>query len=365
MLLKRLFCLVTVTASIFLVAAAPVLTLNSIPNAKCIAPSSTLYEKQIYANGTIEAKVQREIYLDAPIIASEVHVEVGDYVTANQVIATVDRSASQSVLENSISSASVLDSLSSLPQGSTDELLSAFAALQGFDPSLASELAQTYGGLAEQIGAQQAGSNTYLYIPQEITAPMDGIITSVSLKSGVLSRSGTPLFVLEDKNSLIAMVSVSEAYSAEICEGDPVILEGPGFGGNVYAGVVEKIYPTARKASSLTSQENVVDVEITIENPDEYLKSGFSTRAKIITGSQREMLTIPYSSVLQDHQNQEYVYLIEGSRPVRRDIETGLELYEGVEVLQGLTEQDLILADASLGENAGHIRLQKGEYRAA
>ena len=89
-------------------------------------------------------------------------------------------------------------------------------------------------------------------------------------------------------------------------------------------------------------------------------------RAEITTGARRNMLTVPYEAVRQDERNVEYVYLAQGSRAVRRNIVTGVELLEGVEVKEGLAAGDLVIADAAkvAGEDA-LVHLQRSGEDAA
>lgn len=104
-------------------------------------------------------------------------------------------------------------------------------------------------------------------------------------------------------------------------------------------------------------------MEIAIDDPDNDLKAGFTARAEIVTDTRRTMLTVPYEAVRQDENNVEFtVYLAEGSRAVRRNIQTGVELLEGVEVTEGLGPADVLLADASAaGKEGALVNLQRGE----
>ena len=158
------------------------------------------------------------------------------------------------------------------------------------------------------------------------------------------------------------MVTVGESYISDVKVGDPAVITGTGFPGREYTGHVRKIAPVARKLTGGTAQETVVDVEIAIDDPDNDLKAGFTARAEIVTDTRRTMLTVPYEAVRQDENNVEYVYLAEGSRAVRRDIQTGVELLEGVEVTEGLGPADVLLADASAaGKEGALVTLQRGE----
>lgn len=358
---KRVIALLLATGAFGMVAAAPMITLRAIPTAACITPTRILYEKHINASGTIEAREIKEVYLETPVIAQAVNVSVGDYVHKDQVIAVIDTSLTKSVLEQSVPASDLLDSLPSAQEAS--ELLGLYSALE------ASGLTSGFGGisglgeLAEVFGSTdtKAGEpkNEYLYIPQVVTAPMSGVVTDLSIKSDVLSRTAKPIVTIADTGSFIAKVSVGESYVSDLRVGDPAVIEGSGFS-QKYEGHVSRVYPTARKTAGTTAQETVVDLEIAIDDPDDALKTGFTARAEITTGKQKEMLVVPYEAVLQDTDNVEYVYLVKGSRAVRRDIETGMELLEGVEVREGLTESDVILKNAADGLAGDRIQLKRG-----
>ena len=347
-----------------LTAAAPMLTLRAVPAVSCVRPSETLYEKQINVGGTIEARQTKEIYLETPVIASAVNVSVGDRVEKGQVLAVIDRELTKGVLERSVPAASLLEGLQVTPQDASD-LLGLYSALQssglaGGSPDALEELAKSVG-----LAAERAPVEDYLYIPDEVVAPMDGVVTGVDIKSDVLTRTASPLVTISDTASYVAMVQVGESYISDVRVGDGVVLKGTGFSDRAYQGHVSKVYPAARRVSG-TAQEAVVDVEIAIDDPDEGLKEGFTVRAEITTGARRNMLTVPYEAVRQDERNVEYVYLAQGSRAVRRNIVTGVELLEGVEVKEGLAAGDLVIADAAkvAGEDA-LVHLQRSGEDAA
>ena len=103
----------------------------------------------------------------------------------------------------------------------------------------------------------------------------------------------------------------------------------------------------------------MVDLELTINEPGQSLKAGFSARAEITTDHQREILTVPYEAIQQDEENVEYVYLAKGSQAVRCNIQTGLELLEGVEIVSGLGESDLVIMDAQAVQTGERITLKR------
>ncbi|MDL2247724.1 hypothetical protein LJC05_03225, partial [Bacteroides sp. OttesenSCG-928-J23] len=89
--------------------------------------------------------------------------------------------------------------------------------------------------------------------------------------------------------------------------------------------------------------ETVVDVEIEIENPDEHLRPGLSAKVEIRGGENYTLITVPYEAIRQDENNDEYVYVYENGKLRKVLVVTGQELTNEVEVLDGLTEESVVI----------------------
>lgn len=359
MAFKHIAALFLAVGSFGLTAAAPVAVMKYIPSVSCITPQPILYEKRINASGTIETRNKKEIYLETPVIADSVDVSVGDYVKKDQVLATINTQLTKSILKESVPSQDLMNLFSEdLQQASNlTNLYSAFqSSFLGADIGSLEELVSSAYGEIDEPEAP----NSYIYIPEIVKAPMDGVVTAVEIENDVLSRTAKPIITISDTNSYVAMVTVGESYSSDINVGDPAIITGTGFSNKQYEGHISKIFPVARKTTGVAIPETVVDVEICIDNPDKSLKAGFTARAEIITNIKRNMLTVPYEAIQQDDKNVEYVYIVHNSKAVRKDIETGLELLEGVEVTEGLKEDELLVSNASTIKTGIRVRLLRG-----
>jgi multidrug efflux pump subunit AcrA (membrane-fusion protein) len=192
-----------------------------------------------------------------------------------------------------------------------------------------------------------SGANLTANLPDEIVSSAQGTITDINLVEGVLSDYQNAVVTISKSEDLQAKISVNESNISKIKKGQKVILTGTGFSGSEYAGTVSKIYPTARKKQSGTTQETVVDVLVNIKNVNESIKSGFSVKAKIETQGDKKVNIIPYDSVSQDESGTEFVYVYARGKVQKRVIKTGLELSEGVEVTEGITPNDLLVYSAS------------------
>lgn len=137
-------------------------------------------------------------------------------------------------------------------------------------------------------------------------------------------------------------VVVNESDIGNVEVGQRATLSGAAISDGVYTATVNSISNVARQQTNGFTYETVVDVVLTIDNPDEHLRSGYTAQARIATGELRQILTVPYSVIRQDDEG-EYVYVLQNHRAIRRNIVTGAELAEGAELLGGLMEADEII----------------------
>jgi multidrug efflux pump subunit AcrA (membrane-fusion protein) len=159
-------------------------------------------------------------------------------------------------------------------------------------------------------------------------------------------------------NEWYAAVYVSERDIRKVQPGQTAALSGSAFDDGIYTATVDLTADTAHTITVGLITETVVDLRLKLDNPDGNLRSGYTTNAEIAVSPEKRALTVPYDAVLQDDGG-EYVYVLEMSSAFaesrmgvirRRDISTGKELPEAVEVLAGLTEADSVVIP---GENGG------------
>lgn len=156
-----------------------------------------------------------------------------------------------------------------------------------------------------------------------------------------LKFSGT----LDDSEYMKVTTMVGEANISRISLGQKAEITGNGFKGKTYYATVAKIGDTAKKVSVGNAKTVAVEVCLAVDNPDDALKSGFTAKVKIFTDNKSNVITAPYSSVLQDESG-EYVYVYDGEKAVRTAVKTGRELASGYEILSGLRTGDLVITYA-------------------
>ena len=153
--------------------------------------------------------------------------------------------------------------------------------------------------------------------------------------SGDVFRTG-------DKNDVLVKILVNEKDISCVSEGQKAEITGDAFPDKTYSGIVDKIAAVASKQNIGAVQETVVSVNIKFTDADEIIKPGYTADVKILTSEPSELDIVPYEAVNQDDSG-EFVYVFNSGIAVRKDIETGRELGDGVEVVSGVSEDDTLL----------------------
>lgn len=327
-----------------------------VPSVAVTFPLQTRFSDKIYVSGTVEEEIRTDVTVELPLVPQKVCVLVGDQVEANALLATVDVPATRSAILSLLSS---MDGLSA-------ESLSVFQSLVGMEDLTALSNTETLSAdFSELIKLLQSGVDiTFLdsYLPTEIRSPAAGTITSMNLTPGSIALPQTSVCTVSRTDSLLIRMTVPEADADSIQEGDPVIFTASATGNEMYTGSISRIFPSASKTIVGTSQQTVVGFYVTPETNTGRLKPGYSVDGIIRTGAEQIGLVIPYEAIRQDDSNQEYVYVIENGRAIRRNIKVGSELTSGAVVMQGLSAADVVVEDASaITQNGMPVRIIHSE----
>jgi hypothetical protein len=205
-----------------------------------------------------------------------------------------------------------------------------------------------------------AGAAVTLSVPAlvEYALPEVSVASPVYTSYSDTVRAVGSILLDPADNQWYAAVYVSERDIRRVQPGQTAALSGSAFDDGIYTAAVDHMADTAHTITVGLITETVVDLRLKLNNPDDNLRSGYTTNAEIAVSPEKRALTIPYDAVLQDDDG-EYVYVLEAAPALsesrmgvirRRDITTGKELPDAVEVLAGLTEADSVVIP---GENEG------------
>ena len=180
----------------------------------------------------------------------------------------------------------------------------------------------------------------------EYASAINGTVTAVNLQSDSLYNSPQAAIVVE------AELYVPQAGVAGIEPGDKVLIQGAGITGEI-SGKVVSINPSAMQSLQNGALQVLIPVQVRLTSDSKGARPGYAVTAQILSRSSTDGLFIPYQTVCQDEENQEYVWLLSNTgAAVRQPVTTGEETAEMTQILSGITAEDIVL----IGEN-----LQSGQ----
>jgi HlyD family secretion protein len=204
-----------------------------------------------------------------------------------------------------------------------------------------------------------------------IYAPMAGTISELSKEQGEIALGSQfqadVILVIADLSEMEAQVNVDENDIVSISAGQPAEIEVDALLDQKLKGVVYEIASSAKAAGSGSSdQKTGFDIKIAITAPPATLRPGMTASADIITKSNDTALGVPLQSVAvrtldqlttkgQNRQDTEKLYqadadgfveivfCIDKSKAVARQVKTGIQSDDFIEILDGLAEGDEVV----------------------
>lgn len=179
-----------------------------------------------------------------------------------------------------------------------------------------------------------------------IVAEFDGIVTSLDVEQGAMIPEGTRLFEVKSNTDLKVTVNVSKYDIGKIELGQKAIVK---VAGAEYNGTVSKIN---KMADIDASDKPQVAVDIHIDNPDNKIYLGIEADADIYTNESENSLLVSAASVYTDD-NGTYCYTIENGIITKKYFTKGMKSESTVEVVDGLTEGELVITDPITDDSLG------------
>lgn len=271
---------------------------NSIPVVETTVLVRADVKETTVCQGTVSATNGVEVYAPLPCVAGTLAVEVGDEVKKGDVLFEID------------------------PEATVAAAMATAA-----------------------VGSESVTELASSLIARTVTAPSDGIVSSVNIEKGELTTASTPCVVLSEGGGVEIAVAIRESAVSKIKVGQEVVVSGVAFEKEVYHGVVTSMASTARTRLNGTSTETVVDAVVTLDDSeiDDSLLIGLSARAVITVDIKKDVLVVPYDCVSQTEDGKTVVYVLSGHTAHRRTVTLGKELANGIEVLGGLAEGDVLV----------------------
>ena len=166
-----------------------------------------------------------------------------------------------------------------------------------------------------------------------IKSETEGKVYSILKEKGEMVNTQNPVALVGDSLAFTLELQVDEYDIARVRVGQKIVLSMDSYKGQVFEAVVEKINPLmSERSKSFTIEAGFVT------QPSE-LYPNLTCEANIVIHEKEKTLTIPRAYL----QENDYVLL---ANKEKRKVTTGLKDYQKVEILSGLTINDVILKPA-------------------
>ena len=185
-------------------------------------------------------------------------------------------------------------------------------------------------------------------IKDEITSPVDGVITEMTADENYRVNTETTLFKVSDSTNMRVEVSLSDNEVKNIQVGQRVEITSDSLpDGEKIEGSVSQISGVAEKSSSLDESNTTVKIQI---NETKGLKPGATITATIFYKESKNVPRLPYSSVINEN-GKYYAFIVgKGNKVSKREIKVGMndDSYYAVESGVSVGDKVITVADESL-----------------
>ncbi len=168
------------------------------------------------------------------------------------------------------------------------------------------------------------------------TAPISGIVSAKGAKVGEMISPSIPAYTISNIDNVVASVKVSENVINTLSLGDTVDVKINSLD-KALKGTITEINPVA-------DQTSTYPVKITIENPDHVIKPGMFCEVSIITETAPKAISLPRQAILRN-MNTQYVYIVENGVASIKEVTTGIDTGENIEITSGLSIGDSVITE--------------------
>ncbi|MDO8494450.1 MAG: efflux RND transporter periplasmic adaptor subunit, partial [Deltaproteobacteria bacterium] len=156
-------------------------------------------------------------------------------------------------------------------------------------------------GIVERLASQAA-----------VTAPFDGIVTSLNATAGVSAPTGTVLLTLTKDDPIVISFNLPATESGGIAAGTTVPVKVEGFGDQIFSATVRLV------GGELSPASHTFEVKAELPNPNRIFKTGMEAQVTFESKRMRRVRKIPAQAVVTDNEK-DFVYVVVNNKvwPVR------------------------------------------------
>lgn len=343
--------------------------------------------QKVNGTGRIQPKIQVKISADVSARITKLAVKEGQWVEKGALLVELERNRYLAAVQSAEASVRSAQANAALVQQNMDQAQKDFARSKellgrGLESQSSFDAKQTahqvevprHRSALEQVAQARAAlrqarddlSKTTIY------APMSGTVSELNKEAGEIALGSQfqadVILVIADLSEMEAQVNVDENDIVNIRIGQPAEILVDALPGQVVNGIVREIGSSANSSGEgSTDQKTEFEIKIGITDPLETLRPGMTATADIVTRTNLGALSAPLQSVALRTVDQlmkkgekrkdaearfkadrdgfvEVVFCIEQGKAVARQVTTGIQSDELIEILSGLKEGEDVVS---------------------
>lgn len=307
--------------------------------AEVVRPVMATLPRRVEFSGALVAPDSAVVRAKAAGTLVQLAVGEGDRVKAGQVIGRVD--LADLATRAAERGANLEAARATLAQAERTHASNERLAAQNFISTSALDASRSQLDAARsQVAAAQASLDTARVALRESTlvAPIAGIVARRQAVAGEKLAAEQPVVAIVNLARLELAGQVPTHEVPLLAPGMPVAVQVEGLPQPV-AGRLDRIAPSAEPGS------RAIAVTVSVDNAGERLRGGLYAVARVALADAQPRLTLPIGAV-GNTAGEDHVWTITNGALLRRTLTLGRrdEASGRVEVLQGLTPQDVVLA---------------------
>ena len=172
-----------------------------------------------------------------------------------------------------------------------------------------------------------------------IKSSIDGKIVQLDVKPNQYPTVENSTITIYDLSKYKVKVLVSQYDAVSLNIGQKASVKVKGLD-TEYKGTVTAISDAAVITLEGTNKEPKVEIEVTLDNPDDKIKVGFEADIDITLKESPNSVAVNFESVLEDKDGKKYIFAAENNKAVKKYVKTGMETDFEVQILEGLKAGD-------------------------
>ena len=306
-------------------SSAPVFTVSS----ELVQTGSI--DGYISYTGTVEGLNEATIVSKTGGIVEKVNFQVGQRVSAGQVLIVIDNDLQKAAVEQA--KAMVMAAEAGYEKAQADakrietlqqQQVATKDNLELVQLNVKSAMAQLRGAEANLKVAERNFDDCF------VKATISGNIATKDIVLGATAAPGMKVTHIVDFSKFKIMINVNENDVAKLSTGKKVSIKVDAIPGNTFEGIVNTI--------GMYSGDGMraYPVEVIINNNQYPLKSGMFARCEIMSETKNNALIVSENAVVLNNDGTAHVFVIENSKSYLKKVKLGIKSNGKYEILSGI-----------------------------